>query len=194
MPDYRRAYRPGGTFFFTLVTEGRAPIFSSETARHLLRRAIEECRSTRPFDPVALVLLPDHAHAMWTLPPNDSNYSIRWAAIKARFTHDWLEAGGSEQRRTGSRVHDRRRGVWQRRFWEHVIRDEDDYAHHLNYLHFNPVKHGLSQCPHAWPFSTFPKWVRRRMYEPTWQCVCDGRTPPRLEFEGLDESAIEMGE
>ena len=194
MPDFRRAYRPGGTFFFTLVTEERADILCTDLARSILRRAIAECRATRPFEPEAMVLLPDHLHAMWTLPPGDSDYSTRWAAIKAKFTHDWIAAGGAERRRTGSRVHDRRPGVWQRRFWEHVIRDEDDYALHLHYLHFNAVKHGHANCPHAWPYSTFEKWVNRNVYEPTWACACDGRPIVVPKFEGLNQIEIEMGE
>ena len=194
MPDYRRAFEPGGTYFFTLVTEGRAPILCTDLARPILHRAIAECRRSRPFDLEAMILLPDHLHTLWTLAPGDSDFSTRLAAIKARFTHDWLEAGGAEQRRTGSRIHGRRRGVWQRRFWEHVVRDEDDYARHFDYLHHNPVKHAYVKCPHAWPYSTFEKWVGRRAYEPTWHCACDGRVVTRPSFAGLNETQIEMGE
>ena len=192
MPDFRRAFQPGGTFFFTVVTEGRAGILCDDLARSILRTAIDECRKTRPFRLDAMVLLPDHTHTMWTLPADDTDYATRWAAIKAKFTHDWLAAGGAEQRRTGSRVHERRRGVWQRRFWEHLIRDDDDYARHLDYIHYNAVKHGYSTCPHAWPYSTFEKWVKKAVYEPTWSCGCDGRVVVPPSFQCLNEIEMEM--
>ena len=194
MPDYRRAYEPGGTFFFTLVAEGRAPILCDDLARPILHKAIAECAASRPFTLDGFILLPDHLHAMLTLPPGDADYSTRWAFIKARFTREWLGAGGAERPRTGSRLWNRRRGVWQRRFWEHRVRDQDDYRCHLDYLHYNPVKHGLTACPHAWPYSTFSKWVARRGYDEHWQCTCDGRVASRLQLGGLNETAIEMGE
>jgi putative transposase len=134
----------------------------------------------------AIVLLPDHLHAIWTLPPGDADFSIRWAAIKADFTRHWIAAGGNEQRRTGSRLHERRRGVWQRRFWEHHIRDEADFQHHLDYLHYNPVKHGLASCPHAWPYSTFDQWVAQRAYESQWMCACGGQSVKPAPFNDLE--------
>jgi putative transposase len=194
VPDYRRAFAPGGSFFFTLVTERRAPILCSDLARGILHDAIVECAGGRPFVLDAWVLLPDHLHAMWTLPAGDGDFSTRWAFIKARFTREWLGRGGAEQRRIGSRVANRRRGVWQRRFWEHHVRDAEDRENHLNYLHHNPVKHGLVACPHQWPFSTFARWVERGVYEPQWQCSCEGRKPTPLRWDGLDTQGIEMGE
>src|SRR6266542_7061001 len=98
MPDYRRAYQPGGTFFFTVVTEGRAEIFASPLARSILGQVMRECAETRPFKTEALILLLDHLHAIWTLPPGDTDYSTRWSFIKANFTRRWLAAGGEEQR------------------------------------------------------------------------------------------------
>jgi putative transposase len=193
MPDYRRAYEPGGTFFFTVVTERRAPLLCTETARSILRGIIAECQKARPFALEAIVLLPDHLHALWALPDGDSDYSTRWASIKARFTHEWLATGGQEQRRTGSRVRSRRRGVLQRRFWEHLIRDEEDFARHLDYIHYNPVKHGQVACPHAWPYSSLDKWVGRGVYEASWLCMCNGETVTPPKFEGLDQRAIELG-
>jgi putative transposase len=194
MPDYRRAYRPGGTFFFTLVTEDRARILCEEPARKILHRAIAECALTRPFMLEAMVLLPEHLHALMTLPPGDSDYSTRWAFIKARFTHEWLESGGAERPRTGSRIFNRRRGVWQRHFWEHLIRDPRDFEHHVDYIHYNPVKHEHVTCPHAWEYSSFHQWAARNSYEPDWCCACDGNLVVPPSFSDLDEIAMEMGE
>ena len=185
MPDYRRVFQPGGTFFFTLVTEGRAPILCTDLARSILHKVIVECNASRPFHPDAMILLPDHMHALLTLPPGDTDYSTRWAYIKARFTHHWLAAGGAEQRRTGSRVWNRRRGVWQRRFWEHLIRDREDRNGHLDYIHYNAVKHGLAACPHAWPYSTFDKYVRSDAYEAQWMCGCDGAAGDAAVIRGI---------
>jgi putative transposase len=191
MPNFRRRHVSGGTYFFTLVTENRQPILCTETARSILHRAIDDCRRDRPFDAVAMVLLPDHLHAIWTLPEGDADFSIRWARIKAQFTREWLAHGGSEQSRSASRLQQRRRGIWQRRFWEHKIRDAKDYEGHFHYIHYNPVKHDLSRCPHEYRFSTFEKWVRRRVYEPQWCCQCAGAVAETPSFEGLELSAME---
>jgi putative transposase len=191
MPNYRRAFRPGGTFFFTLVTYRRARFLCDDLARAMLRRAIDACRAVAPFDVDAFVLLPDHLHAMWTLPEGDADFSTRWSRIKKRFTDQWLAAGGCEGAVSGSRRHNRRRGVWQRRFWEHMIRDEADRERHLNYIHYNPIKHGLAPCAHAWPWSSFHRLVREGTYVPTWCCACD-RAPVRMpDFGGLDVERIE---
>jgi putative transposase len=191
MPNYRRRLIPGGTYFFTLVTENRQPFLCTPLARRLLHAAIEECRCERPFDLVAIVLLLDHLHAIWTLPPGDADYSTRWARIKSQFTREWLTHGGDEQDRSWSRLRHRRRGVWERHFWEHHVRDDADYERHMHYTHWNPVKHGLAACPHAWPHSTFDKWVRRSVYEPTWCCACEGRVVRAPSFEGLNVEAME---
>jgi putative transposase len=176
-----------------VVTEGRAPILCGDVARSILHTAIAECARQRPFSLDAIILLHDHLHAQWTLPPHDWDYSTRWASIKSRFTHEWLAAGGDEQRRSGSRVWHRRRGVWQRRFWEHQIQDDDDRNRHLNYLHYNAVKHGLVTCPHEWPYSSFANWVARGAYDPAWLCGCDGRGADVPTFEGIELDAVEMG-
>lgn len=172
MADYRRCYVPGGPFFFTVVTErrGRAPILGNDVARDLLRAACREGRQRWPFRIDALVLLGDHLHAIWTRPPDDADCSKRWGAIKKHFTQSWLVAGGSEQSQSASRSRYRRRGVWQRRFWEHTLRDERGYVRHFDYLHFNPVKHGLVACLRAWPYSSFHVWVERGIYDPHWGC------------------------
>jgi len=155
MSDYRRCYVPGGSYFFTVVTERRAAILANDRARDCLRDAIRHCQQQLPFRVDALVILPDHIHAIWTLPPDDCDYSKRWGVIKKYFTEHWLALGGAEQSVTASRLRYRRRGIWQRRFWEHALRDEPDYQNHLDYLHFNPVKHGLVKNVRDWLYSSF---------------------------------------
>src|SRR3954453_9931148 len=199
MPTYRRAHVPGGTFFLTLVTENRAPLFRDDATRGLLRAAIADCRARRPFELDAGVLLLDHLHLLLTLPPNDADFSTRGAAIKAAFTRAYLAAGGAEQPRSTARVRKRRRGVWQRWFWEHTLRDHDDRNSHLDYIHYNAVKHALAKCPHEWKHSSFERYVREGFYETDWQCTCDGRVwrPPdfnampvgEIEGEGVEEPA-----
>jgi len=191
MPNYRRAYRPGGTFFFTLVTEDRAPLFAGERGRSILRAALENCQASRPFELVADVLLLDHLHAMWTLPSGDYDFSRRWAWIKRRFSTEFLATGGSECSVTADQSRQRRRGVWQPRFYEHLIRDQDDFNRHLDYIHFNPVKHGLATCPHSWTHSSFGKSVRQGDYARDWGCSCNGRSQEALDFGWADEAGIE---
>lgn len=168
MANYRRCYIPGGSYFFTLVTERRAPILANDEARDLLRSAIRTCQQQWPFSVDALVLLPDHLHAIWTLPPGDSNYSKRWRFVKKYFTQHWLVADGAEQLVSLSKQRQRRCGIWQRRFWEHALRDECDYARHLDYLHYNPVKHGLVPTVANWPYSSFHRFVSEGLYPSHW--------------------------
>jgi putative transposase len=168
MPNYRRAHVPGGMFFFTQVTEHRAPILTARRARLLLRRAFVECRSRWPFRVAAIVLLPDHLHMIWSLPSGDSDYSIPWAWIKKEFTKSWLAEGGVEEEISDSRRRNRRRGIWQRRFWEHCIEDDEDLERHCDYIHYNPVKHGLVRAPIDWPYSSFHRFVKQGDYPPEW--------------------------
>jgi putative transposase len=168
MSDYRRYFVPGGTYFFTVVTERRAKLFSAEPARRLLGTVMRECFTRFPLTVVAVVLLPDHLHTIWTLPPGDDRYSLRWAWIKRDFTRRWLNMGGCEQVRSDSRCRERRRGVWQRRFWEHTIDDEADMESHFDYIHYNPVKHRLVSAPIDWPWSTFRRWVGAGHYSADW--------------------------
>jgi putative transposase len=153
MPEYRRHYIPGAMVFFTVITHEKRPLFTEPLARTCLRQAIEKIRKTRPFALDAIVLLPDHLHTLWTLPVSDGNFSVRWRRIKEEFTEQYLLAGGQESPRSASRQRRQERGIWQRRFWEHIIRDEVDFERHLDYIHYNPVKHGLVACPRDWPFS-----------------------------------------
>jgi putative transposase len=182
---------PGGTFFFTLVSYQRARFLCDERARAVLRACLEACRRRHPFVIDAMVLLPDHLHALWTLPEGDGDFSTRFAVLKKSFTEQWLRGGGWEGAVSDSRRRNRRRGVWQRRFWEHLIRDQDDLNNHLNYIHYNPVKHGLASCPHAWAYSTFGQWVRKEVYAADWCCRCDHRRPTPPNFEPLDAMAME---
>jgi putative transposase len=135
IPEYRRWYVPGGTYFFTLVTHRRRPILCSESARRCLRRAIDTVRSDWPVALVAVVLLPDHLHTVWTLPPGDDRYPIRWKRIKEQFTRGYLESGSEEVPLSLSRLRHRERGIWQRRYWEHTARDEEDLKRCVDYVH-----------------------------------------------------------
>jgi len=189
MANYRRALIPGGTFFFTVVTEQRARILCEEPARRALRRALRECRDRWPFRIDALVLLPDHLHTIWSLPLGDTDYSKRWAWIKKEFSQAWLSIGGCEQLISEARIRRRRKGIWQPRFWEHAIKDEDDYTRHFDYIHWNPVKHNLVQVVCDWPYSTFHRWVRLGVYSSRgWG---GGEELGPLDFADIEDSAME---
>ena len=123
MPEYRRPFAPGATFFFTVVTNFRRPILTGSAALEFLRTAFREERAHHTFEIDAIVILPNHLHCLWVLPENDTRFSMRWSAIKGRFTELYLSGGGTETGRSESRRKRGERGVWQRRFWEHRIRD-----------------------------------------------------------------------
>jgi putative transposase len=185
MPEYRRIDAPGATIFFTVVTHRRRPILASPVTVDLLRTAFRQTMQRDPFTIDAIVVLPDHLHAIWTLPPGDARFAKRWSGIKAAFTRAFLAAGGREAPRGQSRRSRGERGVWQRRFWDHVIRDDDDFGNHVDYIHYNPVKHGLARCPHAWPSSSFHQHVDNGTYAADWLCTCAGRTPTPPDFGAL---------
>lgn len=191
MPNYHRAFVPGGTFFFTMVTERRANILCDSIARQCLREAIHATRDRWTFEIDAIVLLPDHLHTIWSLPDDDHDFSRRWAFLKKTFTRSWLAAGGCEQSTSASRTKNRRRGVLQRRFWERTIRDEKEFERYCDYIHHNPVKHGLVACPHAWEYSSFHRFVNGGFYEPNWQCVCQKRKPTPPDFDDLIDTVGE---
>ena len=164
---YRRIRIEGETYFFTLVTEGRRKILTNTSSVALLDEAIEKIRSRHPFELIAQVVLPDHLHAMWSLPEGDANFSMRWRLIKETFTRNYVKRHGApevsaERRARGEHA------IWQHRFWEHVIRDDRDFYTHLDYIHLNPVHHGLVAAAADWPHSTFRDWVAREVYEPAW--------------------------
>jgi putative transposase len=164
---YRRLRLEGATYFFTVVTHARRPLFQEAEVVGWLEAAIEAVRARHPFEIEAQVILPDHLHALWTLPDDDANYSSRWRLIKEAFTRKFLQ-----QRRGPPRTEvARKRGeqpIWQRRFWEHTIRDERDFQDHVDYIHINPLRHGLAAAPGQWPHSTFKAWLDLGCYEPTW--------------------------
>ncbi len=168
MPNWRRNYIPGGTFFFTCVTCGRSPILETELGRLCLRLAIEKVQRDHPFELMAIVLLPDHWHSVWTLPPGDTRYPMRWARIKGEFTEAWLSRGGAEQLHSASRRKHRQRGVWHKRYWEHTVGDEDDLKRCVDYLHWNPRKHNLVARVRDWKWSSFHRFVAVGEYDIDW--------------------------
>jgi putative transposase len=168
MPNYRRNYVQGGTYFFTVVTHRRLRIFENEKYRQLLGDVIRSVRLKLQFEMIAMVLLPDHMHCIWTLPQGDADYSTRWRQIKESFTRKYLKGGGEETEVSKSRTVHAERGVWQRRFWEHTCWDQDDMNRCIDYIHWNPVKHGLVTRVRDYPWSTFHKYVDSGVYDIDW--------------------------
>jgi putative transposase len=164
MRRYVRAKVPGGTYFFTvnLAERSGSRVLIDEVAS--LRGAFAATMRDHPFRIDAVVVLPEHLHVLWTLPRGDADFSTRWALIKARFSRA-LE--GNEYR-SRSRIRKRERGVWQRRYYEHVIRDEDDFGRHVDYIHWNPVKHGYVGRAVDWPYSSFHRYVRYGCLNAEW--------------------------
>jgi putative transposase len=167
MTRYRRA-NAASTFFFTVVAYRRRPILCDESIRTALRRAIRAARAVLPFSIDGWVLLPDHLHCIWTLPDGDADYSTRWARIKRSVSRECDEAYRDNRPVSASVIKHREATIWQRRFWEHRIRNEIDFERHLDYIHFNPVKHGHAACVQDWPYSTFHRYVRERIYSFDW--------------------------
>lgn len=168
MPNYRRSIVTGATYFFTVVTHRRQAILNKPESRTILRQVIDETRKHHPFTVDAWVLLPDHMHCMWTLPKDDADYSKRWGMIKAGFTKQAKHLIQHDESLSYSKQRHRESAIWQRRFWEHQIRDEIDYQRHADYVHYNPVKHGLVNEVKAWPHSTFHRYVREGIYSEDW--------------------------
>jgi len=179
---YRRMTIAGASYFFTVVTYRRQPLFAETQAVGLLQTAIQQIQERRPFVLEAQAVLPDHIHALWTLPDGDSNYPTRWRLIKEAFTRAYALDHRLPSRDKG-RVARGERTVWQRRYWEHLIRDDCDFSAHVEYIHFNPVRHGLASAPRDWPHSTFLDWVARGLYDPMW----GSQQPPALpEWAGRE--------
>ena len=171
MPNYRRSNIKGGTYFFTVVTHQRRRFLCLEENVALLRTAFREVMAKHSFHIDAFVLLPDHLHCIWTLPENDADFSTRWRLIKSNFSRQCQPM--YQGRVSASRQSKGEKAVWHRRFWEHTIRDEDDYRQHVEYIHYNPVKHGLAKAPIDWPYSSFHRYVRAGLYEPDWGAGCE---------------------
>ena len=169
MPQYRRSKLEGGTFFFTLVTYNRLPILTGDTARELLHEAWLNVCARYPFETLAVCLLPDHLHCIWRLPEGDSDYPVRWKEIKRWFTRMYLLKIGPGMERNESRQKRKEVAIWQRRFWEHTIRDEQDLLAHMDYIHYNPVKHGYVKEPVDWKWSSFLSYARKDMREIDWR-------------------------
>jgi len=158
----------------TQVTYRRRRFLTDEEPRRWLRSAIEATRADHPFKIDAWVLLPDHLHCIWTLPQGDSGYATRWALIKGRFTKKTKALLKREDWMTASKRKHREGAIWQRRYWEHVIRDELDFDNHMNYIHYNPVKHGLVARVSDWPFSSFHRYVDAGLYSKGWGGEAEG--------------------
>jgi putative transposase len=163
MTNYRRNFVSGGVLFFTVnLAERRSWLLAEHI--DLLRTAFRETRLRHPFTIEAVVVLPDHLHAIWELPEGDADFATLWRLIKSSFSRalprsEWVS---NSRRQKGER------GVWQRRYWEHTIRDETDLARHINYIHFNPVKHGHVTRVRDWPHSSFHRMVRLGIYPEDW--------------------------
>jgi putative transposase len=163
MADYRRNFIAGASFFFTVnLAERRLRLLTEHIEG--LRTAFRETWRRHPFTIDAMVVLPDHLHAIWTLPEGDWDFSTRWQLIKSAFSRS-LAPG---ERVSASRAAKGERGVWQRRFWEHTMRDESDLVRHIDYIHLNPVKHGLVTRVRDWPYSSFHRMVKLGVLPEDW--------------------------
>lgn len=173
MPNYRRAFVRNGCWFFTHnLFQSRQTLLVDHI--DALRLAFEETQTKYPFDIAAIVVLPNHLHAVWTLPPDDADFSKRWRLIKTRFAKSLPK----HERRSAVREARSERGIWQHRFWEHLIRDDNDYARHVEYCYINPVKHGHVRRVQDWPHSSFHRDVRGGLFPLDWA----GEVPPIGEF------------
>ena len=167
MVAYRRNLVAGGTYFFTVTLKNRQNSFLTDHIDEL-RTAFSLCRDKKPFTIEAIVILPDHLHTIWTLPDGDTDYPSRWRFIKSCFTRNL--------RKSGVNLHVNKHGgfgVWQRRYWEHTIKNQDDYNRHVDCIHYNPVKHGYVENPVDWEWSSFHSFVRKGVLEPNWGATTD---------------------
>jgi putative transposase len=163
MPNYRRALIPGGCWFFTVNLKDRRRRLLVEHIE-ALRAAMRRTRANHPFTIDAIVVLPDHLHAVWTLPTGDCDFSVRWRLIKIGFAKSIPRT----EFRSNVRIARGERAIWQRRFWEHLIRDEEDFRRHLDYCYINPVKHGLVTRVRDWPHSSFHRDVQASLFPLDW--------------------------
>ncbi|MDZ4813067.1 MAG: transposase [Pseudomonadota bacterium] len=173
MPNYRRAWVPGGTYFFTVTLANRRDNSLLVDRIDALRQAVRDVRHHLPFEIDAMVVLPEHLHAMWTLPEGVADFATRWKLIKGRFSHACPPAPFLSK----SQLAKGERGIWQRRYFEHLIRDEGDFAKHADYIHYNPVKHGCVPTAAEWPYSTFHSFVEAGIYASNWGADVSPATP-----------------
>jgi putative transposase len=166
--QYRRADVAGGTYFFTVNLADRSSRLLVEQV-DVLRHAVRVVERGHPFAIIAWVVLPDHMHAIWTLPDGDADFSGRWSLIKAGFSRAIARTEDIPASRRGKRE----RGIWQRRFWEHLIRDEEDLHRHIDYVHINPVKHGHANRATDWPHSSIHRYIRAGWLTADWACDAD---------------------
>ena len=164
--QYRRVRSPGSSYFFTVVTYNRKPILCEPENIELLRDSFRKVIQQHPFTIDAIVILPDHLHCLWTLPPADADFSTRWRLIKSWFSRRCRFQ--DREQVSNSRRSKKEKAIWQRRFWEHLIRNEHDFNNHVNYIHYNPVKHGLVLSPKDWQYSSFHRYVQRGVYNIDW--------------------------
>lgn len=162
MVHYRRVFITGGTYFFTLTLKNRKMHYLT-TYIDVLRASFADVKQYQDFDIIAMVVLPEHLHCIWQLPEADNNYSGRWRAIKSRFTRELIKSGVNMVKNKRGEYN-----LWQSRFWEHTIRNESDLQRHIDYIHFNPVKHGYVGSVIDWPFSSFHRYVARGELEKNW--------------------------
>ena len=169
MSNYRRYFIPGGTWFFTVNLLQRQNNNLLVHEINLLRETVKSVRKRYPFKIDAWVVLPEHMHAVWSLPENDTDFSTRWRLIKSGFS----QALPKTEYRSDVRIAANERGIWQRHFWEHAIRDETDFQRHIDYVHFNPLKHKLVSQVKDWPYSSFHRYVESGIYPVNWCGVVD---------------------
>lgn len=185
MTAYRRHYVPGGTYFFTVALAERSRGLLVDHI-DLLRASFRHIKTAHPFDIVAIVILPDHLHTVWALPEGDCDYSTRWRQIKSSFSRA-LPHG---ERISASRKAKAERGIWQRRFWEHTIRDEADLTRCVDYIHFNPVKHDYVSSVSDWPHSSFHHFVENGFYPHHWASSSVLAVDDRHEYDAPRQSVI----
>ena len=176
MPTYRRFWVPGGTYFFTVnLSDRRGRVLTVNI--NALRAAFKETRAARPFDVIAAVVMPNHLHCIWTLPEGDADNARRWSQLKSAFSR----RVPYEEFVSPSRIERGERGIWQRRFWERYIVDENDLHAHIDYIHYNPVKHGFVARAFDWPHSSFRRWVVEGVYPEDWASPPDSSLIPHPE-------------
>jgi len=173
MPDYRRFYIPNSITFITCVTRDRYPYLKSKSDIDLFFSTLARVKEIKPFELMAYVVLPDHFHWLMKVDQSSGNFSKVMHSIKRNFTQNYKQAHNVQKSIS----------IWQRGFWDHVIRDERDLEIHLDYIHWNPIKHGCVNKPSNWPYSTYRDWEGMGIYDLGWGCVEIPENISGLNFE-----------